>query len=476
MNILLAEAPFSYSDSIVKGERFFPLGIGYIASFIRKKQNRNVEIFVEEIEKFEKIFKENRYDVLGISSMTNTYPMAAKMARIAKNINPDCFVILGGQHASSVKGDVLKAVPEIDFAAVGEGEFLMDSFLEQIETKKYNWGKIPGLLYRKDGNIFENAHIFAASSDIEKFPYPARDLVDISLFKSHPQMRFGRITASMITSRGCPWECTYCSSNVTMGRAFRFLSADYVVGEIEEIYNRYGINNFVFWDDVLTLKSDRLQDICEKILNKKLAIRWFCQSRSDMLTKEMLKVMYKAGCRMISFGIESGNQKTLERIKKRIDFGKISQTITYCREVGVRTQGSFILGLPFETLADMNETIKFAKKTKLDIALFFSFTPFPGIFEWQFVPQSLKPKNIEEWKNFVCNNFSGKSWNPFVSDKELKSIIMKAHMSFYFRPAQIYRIFKSQSSAGELFSNMHAAYSMINSLIKTKYFCKKTGR
>ena len=415
MNILLAEAPFTYEDAIVEGERYYPLGIGYIASFVRTTPGRNVRMFVGDMDQFRAEMRENPPDVLGISSMTNTYPAAAKMARIARECHPSCIIILGGQHVSSVGAEVLRDLPEVDFLCIGEGEFLMDRFLNEIESGQKDWQNISGLVYRTSAEIRENAP-GELIKEIEHLPFPARDLVDLTQYKSHGQSRFGGQTASLITSRGCPWKCTYCSSHVTMGRRYRFLSADYVVAEFEELYKKYNVKNIVIWDDLFTFRHDRVYEICNQLINKGIKVNWSCMSRTDRMEPDIARIMRKAGCRMISFGIESGNEGTLARIRKNVKLDVVEKAIESCRKAGIRTQGSFILGFPWETTDEMEDTIRFALKSKLEIAIFFSFTPYPGTDEWQFVPPEQRPQNVDEWKRFVCNNEEGRTWNNFLDD------------------------------------------------------------
>lgn len=470
MKILLAESHFSYEKTIIKGERYFPLGLGYIASYIRRGTGRKVELFLSGISEFEKKVMDNPPEVLGVSCMTNTYPVGVQMARIAKRYNPKCMVIFGGQHPSSVRGEILIDNPEVDFVAVGEGEVLMDKFLSEIESGRYRWQEVQGLIYRTPEGIQENLPS-CFIDNIEELPFPARDLADNTFFnRCHPHMRFGGRTASIITSRGCPWNCTYCSSNVTMGRKYRFLTADYVLGEIEELYHKYKINNLIIWDDVFTFNQERVDEICNKLITRKIKINWFCQSRTDTITSDLAPAMKKAGCKMISFGIESGNEKTLERIRKKVSLETVLKSIHYCKKVGIRTQGTFILGFPHETREEMNDTIKFSLKSNLDIALFFSFTPYPGTYEWQFVPLELKPKNVNDWEAFICNNRFGRTWNRNLNDTQMRKVILNAHLKFYFRPVQFYRILKSVSNFRELFSYVQVAFNLFCSILKMLYY------
>ena len=467
LKILLAEAPFSYQGAIVKGERYFPLGIGYIASYIRRNPARKVDLFLGQLDDFEQKLKKEAPDVLGISCMTNTYSTGAEMARIAKEHNPNCTIIFGGQHASGMGAKLLDEVPEADFICIGEGELLMDKLLTRIESGSKQWDDIPGLAYRTEDGFKENLP-FELNRDIENLPLPARDLADISIFKSHGQMRFGGQTASMITSRGCPWNCTYCSSHITMGKKYRILSADYVLKEIEELYYKYNVRNLVFWDDLITFDHERLKEICQGIIDRKLKIKWFCMSRTDRITLEIAEIMKKAGCKMVCFGIESGNEETLKRIRKNVKLDVVLNSIELCRKAGIRTQGSFILGFPWETKEQMMDSVNFSLKTKLDICIFFSFTPYPSTHEWLNIPEELKPKNVRQWDEFVCTNRVGRTWNAFVDEKEMKQIISKAYWKFYMRPSQIYRILRSVRSFSDLFGIIQSGFGLVFSILKIR--------
>ena len=459
MRIILAEAPFSYDEALVKGERFFPLGIGYIAAYVRQKPNREVHLFVDTLEEFQRLIASCPPDVLGLSAMTSSYPASAKMAEMAKAVNPQCSVIIGGQHATSVGSQLFAEASAIDFIAMGEGEVMMDRFLEEIETGRRDWASVPGLISREQ-RLLTPVRQPPPLKGLDELPFPARDLLSLDAFTSHAHMRFGKRTASLISSRGCPWKCSYCSSFVTMSRLFRPRSPQNVVDEMEEMNRRWNIDNFIFWDDVFTVVHDRVFAFCDELKRRNLNVTWWCMSRTDRMTKQLTRAMADAGCVMISFGIESGSPATLKRIRKQVNLQVVEEAIHYTREAGIKAQGTFILGLPFETREDMDTTVQFAKKSGVDLALFFSFTPYPGTEEWGYVPDEAKPKSIEEWHTFVCNTRRSRSWNPRFSDAELAAIVAAAHREFYFRPSQILQIGRSIRSLHELRAYMESALSL----------------
>jgi radical SAM superfamily enzyme YgiQ (UPF0313 family) len=177
--------------------------------------------------------------------------------------------------------------------------------------------------------------------------------------------------------------------------------------------------------------------------------------------------MAESGCAMISFGVESGSAETLKRIRKYIDLEDTRRTIKICGNAGIRTQGTFILGFPFEELEDIDRTIHFALRSGLHMAIFFSFTPFPGTEAWSTVKDAQKPENIAGWEHFVCNTARSKSWNPRLSDDQLKRLVVSAHRKFYLRPMQICRILATIKSARELKYYIRGMFEFISNLLKT---------
>jgi radical SAM superfamily enzyme YgiQ (UPF0313 family) len=253
-----------------------------------------------------------------------------------------------------------------------------------------------------------------------------------------------------------------------MGRLYRYRSPANVVAEMEQLKNQYGVDNFVFWDDVFTVQHSRVFEFCNEIQKRKMDISWYCLSRSDRMTAALAQAMASAGCVMLSFGIESGSERTLQRIRKQVDLDVVREAITCCNAAGIRTQGTFILGLPFESYEDMRITIDFAKECGVVIALFFSFTPYPGTEEWDYLPDEMKPKSIDEWYTFICNARETRSWNLKFTDEVISEIVSVAHREFYFRPTQVARIMRSVTSLREFSSYSASALSLTWSLIRSR--------
>ena len=451
--ILLLEAPYSYGHAQSVVGSYFPLGIGYIAAYLIQN-GYEVEIFQPEesdfIEELLGKIEEDSYDVVGFSVMTPSFPSAVRICDRIKLLNPNIITVMGGHHVSAVRGEVLSQALAVDFVIYGEGELALLALLEQLNS--YNsFSSVDGLIWRDtDGTIIENdAQKFV--KDIDKFPFPKRDLVDIGKFRPHSYIDFGKKSATMITSRGCPFRCMYCSSFITMGSAYRMRSVENVMEEIRELVDVYGVDHVVFEDDTMTLNRDRLQRLCRALTEMPNRPSWYCLSRVDVMDYDLAVSMKNAGCKMVSFGIESGSQYILDKIPKKITIDQAVKAVSSCSTAGLRTQCTFIVGFPEDTNETMKMTLEAAKKIKPTIAIFFPLTPYPGtkVFN-MYMSEDLKPKDVNEWEGFiVTNNKSGISVNKTFSGTELKKIADEWNSRFYLRPSQIFRLARSVTSLSE---------------------------
>jgi len=286
---------------------------------------------------------------------------------------------------------------------------------------------------------------------LDDLPFPARDLVDLLQFKAHSYIDFGKRSATMITSRGCPFKCFFCSAHLTMGSKYRLRSVEKVLSEIEELKVKYGVDHIIFEDDTITLKRERIERICNGLLKMPVRPSWYCLSRVDSMDEELAHLMKRAGCRMIAFGIESGSPHILKKINKKISLSKAKSAIEACNKAGIRSLCTFIVGFPFDTKETMKMTFKTAKELNPTMAIFFPLTPYPGTTVYNdFFKEKDKLDTPDKWANFIqtCNN-SGISVNRNFSGQELKKISDSFNRKFYFRPKQIVNIIKTIKSPSD---------------------------
>jgi radical SAM superfamily enzyme YgiQ (UPF0313 family) len=296
---------------------------------------------------------------------------------------------------------------------------------------------IKGLVYRRNGQIVKTSPR-ELIQDIDALPFPARELVNLDWYKPNDFSGRGKRSASMITSRGCPFYCIHCASYLTMGRDFRAHSPEYVISEMELLVNKYKIEHIFLKDDEFTTNQKRVSQICELILKRGLKFDWTCLSRVDTVSEDLFKLMKKAGCFTISFGIESGDDTILKNLKKSTDLAKAKKALQWANKAGIKTQCSFMLGNPGDTRQTIEKTINFAIGLKPVIVLFYILTPYPGTEAYDIY---MKGKREQlDWSSFVMSNARPLIELDGLTKDDLKALIKRAYRRFYMRPSQLMRM------------------------------------
>jgi len=471
VRVLLLEAPYQYSASQGLVGSYFPLGIGYLAAFLRR-HGCPVRIFQPPARggfdpALRRLLADYAPSLVGISVMTPSYPEAVRLCTMVKK-HAVCKTVLGGHHVSAVGATVLNQSPNTDFAVVGEGEQTLLELVGALGSGRGEFSSIDGLHWRDaNGQLRQNAPR-GLIEDLDNLPLPARDLVDMSRYRVHSYIDFGKRSATMITSRGCPFKCIFCSSRLTMGNHYRCRSAEDVLAEIRALVEDYNVDHIVFEDDTMTLRRDRMRDICRGLLELPRRPSWYCLSRVDTLDYPLAKLMRKAGCRMVNFGIESGSPEILEKIGKRISLERAVQAVRDCTRAGLRTQCTFIVGFPFDTPETLKATFDAARRIKPTIAIFFPLTPYPGtsVFE-QFMPPEQIPKTVSQWRGFVMTGpKGGVSLNPGYTAAEIRQIASRWNRRFHLRPAQWLRLLRTVAGPQETIDLARGGLYLLSSLFR----------
>lgn len=318
-----------------------------------------------------------RPDILCLSSTTLAIFNANAFAAAAKRILPKLTVIIGGPHVTAVPVETMERFPALDIAVIGEGELTLVELLRALQADS-PLAVVPGLLFR-EGNQLCATGRRPFIADLDSLPSPAWDLLEgfPGRYLPAPFKVQHLPAATLVTSRGCPNTCIFCDRSV-FGSSCHAFSADYVVRQIVELHQRYGIREFSFEDDTFITFKARLKEICERLIALRLDISWSCLGRANHVTPENLQLMRKAGCWQISFGIESGSQEILSLINKRVTLDQIRQAVRMTRQAGIRSKGFFILGHPGETRETLRMTFDFALELPLDDISVCLMTPFPG--------------------------------------------------------------------------------------------------
>jgi anaerobic magnesium-protoporphyrin IX monomethyl ester cyclase len=403
MKILLINPPQTFFPGSDIPSANLPLGLMYIAAvldeagyrpeildaFVADQPFRKIGDVTEVGMPYEKIKEEilkRKPDIVGITNpFTCQVEHAIKVADIIKEVNHSILTVVGGPHVTVLPAEFLKEAKNVDIVAIGEGEHTMLDIVRVYEGKK-NIDDVTGIAHRMNGTIKLNSPR-PFNENLDELPYPAYHLVDMEQYLSPKTIEYRSFQSralSMITSRGCPFNCSFCSVHLHMGKTFRAHSVGYVIDHIEYVVKKYRVKTIYFEDDNLTFDIKRFEAICDKIIEKDIKFQWETPNgvRADYLTLDLLKKMKKTGCQSVFVGIESGDQYVLDNIiGKSLKLKNVIKFAEMCKKIGLKTGAFYIIGFPGETKKTMTETVKFAlmMKRKYDVGMHLLFaTPSYG--------------------------------------------------------------------------------------------------
>ncbi|HMK95148.1 MAG TPA: radical SAM protein [Candidatus Limnocylindrales bacterium] len=442
MKILLVNPPQTFYPGSEPPAGNLPLGLMYVAAVLTKTgyQTEILDAFMTDASfqktgetitvgmPFEKIKQEIRSrkpDILGIAGpFTCQIENSVKVSDLAKQVNPDILAVVGGPHVTTVPKEFLEEARSVDIAVTGEGEYIMPEIAGYLEGKK-QLNEILGIAYRKDEEVKVNpSRPFIRNLD--ELPYPAYDLIEMELYLSPKKVgyrSFRNRAISMITSRGCPFNCCFCSVHLHMGKGFRAHSAEYVLNHVQYVVEKFNVKNIFFEDDNLTLDLARFEAICDGLIQERIRIGWETPNgvRADCLNRNLLQKMKKSGCKSVFFGVESGDQQILDNvICKSLDLNRVVEVAKICKDINLKTGAFYIIGFPGEKKENMQKTVDFALRLKRDfdvgMHLFFA-TPSYGT------------KLYEECKSkgYIRENLT---WNSFAEARQPKGMPLISTQDF----------------------------------------------
>ncbi|MAG50334.1 B12-binding domain-containing radical SAM protein, partial [archaeon] len=333
---------------------------------------------------------------------------------------------------------------------VGEGEETFYELIKAIDENK-DLEEVNGIVFRKNNEIIKTKPR-ELIKNLDEIPFPARDLLDLKLYESSVTKKVSHENATyLFTSRGCPFDCVYCNAKSMWRRLTRFRSIQNVVDEIEECINKYNLKEFNIGDELFTLKEDRVIEICDEIIKRNLEISWVCMSRVDTISSNMVKKMKEAGCKLITFGFESGSKEILKNIRKMTDIDKAEEAVNIVKKEGIGVYGNFMIGNPGETEETFNETLNFSRKLDLDKASFFITVPFPGTDLYNMLKENGHLDKNLEWSRFspVSNKYPLLRTDALNGDDLLK-LQKKAFKNFYLRPKFVINQLKKLKSKDDI--------------------------
>ncbi len=438
-----------------------PLGLMYLAAFLEKNSDHRVEILdcpAENIgyEKLGEIIAEKNPEIIGLTAMTFTLLDVLKTAEIAKKINPEIKIVLGGPHVMIYPEETIR-LDEIDFLILGEGEIALKELLDNLKSKE-RLNKIDGLVFKEGVEIKNNGRTnFIANLD--ELPFPARHLTPFKNYYWSLSSLFPITT--MFTSRGCPYKCLFCD-RPHLGKMFRARSAKNVVEEML-VCQQMGIKEIFIYDDTFAVDRQRVLDICRLIEEKGIKIAWDIRTRVNTVDEEVLRALKKAGCQRIHYGVEAGTQRVLDVLRKGITLRQVKEAFALTKKAGLQTAGYFMFGSPTETKDDILETIKLLKEIKPDYVHITITTPYPATDLYQLAVEQGVVKG-DPWREFARDpkpGFTPPIWEKELSRKELFALLKKAYRSFYFSPGFLLKQAIGLKSFKEFLNKVKAALTLL---------------
>ena len=426
-----------------------PTDLMYLAAVAEKAGAEAKIVDYSQGGNFEADLREFQPDYLLINVATPTFKTDIESLTVAKEICPNIITIAKGAAFMTLAQDVMYYVKDLDFIIYGEPEETLRELI--IGVAPY---RVLGLYYRDDLRVkFSGARPF--NDNLDSLPFPARHLVDNSMYR-RPDT--GEVQAVIKVSRGCPYHCFFCLATPVSGNKVRKRSPQNIVEEIKECVEKYNIKNFLFWSDIFNIDKHWVMELCQLIIDSGLDIIWSANTRADTADEEMAEMMYKAGCRLVSIGVESGSQEMLNHIGKNITLDDVRITVKIFKKFGIRIYNYFVIGLPWETEDTIEDTIDFAIELDSDFISFYTATPLPGTKFYEYAKDN---KLIDSNTSFKNAYYYPAVKTHYLSKEQVFNLHKKALKRFYLRPAYIIKMLLKIKSKKEFMNYFHAGMNLL---------------
>lgn len=414
MKIFLIYPP-SLSSYAYGQPRTVPLGICYLASALIEKGHQvkliDMRLKGYDYSYLKNLLKKIKPPLVGISATSFDYPGAKEVLRLIKEISPKIITIVGGTHISLAGEDVIKS-SKVDIVLKGEGEKVLPKIVNCLEKNK-SLSTCEGIMYKtKNGRIIDKRDKKKFIFDLDSLSFPRLDLLPLDKYRVA-----GKLLIPIMTSRGCPYNCIFCTNWQTHGKAFRKRSPTNVVDEIEYAIKKYETKNFNVMDDNFAFEKKRAIDICQEIIKRKLNITWQCDQgiRADMADEELFFIMKESGCKLVAIGIESADPKVLKAIRKGETITTMKKAIRLAKKVGLVVKGFFIVGAPGDSEESVKKSVHFFKTSGIDIPRFSNMTAFPSTDLWKWVEKN--GRFIDSPLDYIAKHADSSTGAQFETEK-----------------------------------------------------------
>lgn len=409
-----------------------PIGLGYLAACV-EKEGHSVKIVDSaalhyKLDDLDREIKRFYPDAVGMTVTTEQIKKAYEVASLIKDYNSNCLTILGGAHPTVRPRETLEECSHVDVVIRGEGEKTFSELLEKTEKNK-SLHNVRGISFKRDIKIIENDNR-KLISNLDKLSFPAYHLLPMNKYLDQKKYyglelptNKGLPSGVITTSRGCPYQCSFCASRALWGARWRARSPENVVEELVLLREKYGMKRIDFVDDISTLDKNRIKSICSLIKNERIDVQWSCATRVDLFPRDLAIALKNAGCYMIQCGIESGVQQSLDFLRKGFTVIDAKRAVMLAADMNLNVAGNFIIGIPSETKEMMQRTISFANSLPIRYPSFSILTPYPGTMIFDMA----KKNNwllYNDWSKYIPTKPTMRL--PKISSWKLRGLYFKA--------------------------------------------------
>jgi anaerobic magnesium-protoporphyrin IX monomethyl ester cyclase len=401
--LLMTTAPPEDSPWIF-GRKLLPLGLAYVGAAL-EKANYKVEMIDnymlrKPLHYIKSEVKRLQPEMVGITCGSVTYKPCIETAKAIKEASPSCKVVVGGWHPSYLPETMLQH-PEIDYVVMGEGERAIVELANSISKGEDSStiSKIAGVACRHNGKVVKNPSVLI--EDLDEIPFPARHLLPMDSYLRDMEFLKAKPVDTMNVIRGCPYSCAFCDTKGIWGPKCRMFSPQRIVDEVEHMVENYGTRGLYFIGDNFTINKKRTTEFCQLLKSSGLDVEWICDTRVDLISRDLLKEMRSAGCRTIWFGVESGTPHILKKLNKGVSIEQTEKAFKLCRQEDINISCSLMLGIPGETVSDIKATFNFAKKLNPDWIHFNIFVAYPGSSLYDEVIENKLYDKLEDFVAYV---------------------------------------------------------------------------
>ncbi len=471
--MLFVVAPFSYGDMQGASPIYPSVGLATIMACL-EKAGYTVKILDMlatgyDEKGFIEALKDPELKVMGVSAIGATILKSFELAKRAKELRPDVKIIAGGPHLSILPEHTMRQ-GSIDYGIIGEGEITAVELMDYVIKKKGTLATIKGLCYMDHGKLIMNEKR-PWIANLDDLPFPAYHLLPMDKYRAYAVYDNGRRTLSMVTSRGCPFLCTFCCSSKVFGGRWRAMSAKKALEHIQRLHDEFGVRHIYFEDDEFTVRHDRVIELCQGMIDKKWDITWDCLTRVSHINDEILAIMAKAGCKSILYGVETGYEEGLKQIKKGITLDQVTKAVKLTQKYGIRVKATFIIGFPWETRENVMQTIDFAAKLGADYPSIQVLCPFPTTEIYEqirdedlFIPEFtvdmytaiLAPRSLVRTKH--------------LTSEEIVQLMGYGYRRLYMQPKYLFRKLTEMNNFSDLKRHIAAGWSVLKLSVKSSLF------